>query len=236
MDKLTDIKGIIFDYGGTIDSNGIHWAAVLWEKYRQLDIDVTYEAFWDAYVHGERTMGKLPLVKPDFTFYDTLLIKTRLEISYLIDHNYLAANDTSRSYPLRLAALCDEFVRDTLKRARPVLEELAKRYKLVLVSNFYGNVKQVLGAYGIESYFDSIIDSANVGVRKPDPAIFSIGLRALGYGAEEVVVVGDTLSKDIRPARSLGCRTIWIKPELTGDEWLEADVVITDFSRLPEVL
>ena len=33
MSKLTDVKGVIFDYGGTIDTNSRHWAEVLWSKY-----------------------------------------------------------------------------------------------------------------------------------------------------------------------------------------------------------
>ena len=35
-DKLTDIKGIIFDYGGTIDTNSRHWAEVLWESMQRM--------------------------------------------------------------------------------------------------------------------------------------------------------------------------------------------------------
>ena len=33
MNALKDIQGVIFDYGGTIDTNSRHWAEVLWAKY-----------------------------------------------------------------------------------------------------------------------------------------------------------------------------------------------------------
>lgn len=44
-EKLIDIQGIIFDYGGTIDTNGRHWAEVLWEKYKTFDVPVSKPEF-----------------------------------------------------------------------------------------------------------------------------------------------------------------------------------------------
>ena len=71
---------------------------------------------------------------------------------------------------------------------------------MVLVSNFYGNIHQVLNEFDLDGLFDSIIESAVVGVRKPDPAIFTLGVKALGMAAEDTVVVGDSYTKDIVPA------------------------------------
>ena len=51
MKQFTNIKGIIFDYGGTIDTNGKHWAEVLWTRYKELNIPVSKEDFKKAYVH-----------------------------------------------------------------------------------------------------------------------------------------------------------------------------------------
>ena len=47
-------QALIFDYGGTLDTDGRHWAHVLWEGYCQAEIPVTNEQFRDAYVFGER--------------------------------------------------------------------------------------------------------------------------------------------------------------------------------------
>ncbi len=38
MFKLDKVKGILFDYGGTIDSNGMHWAEVIWMAYEALKV------------------------------------------------------------------------------------------------------------------------------------------------------------------------------------------------------
>ena len=45
MFKLDKVKGILFDYGGTIDSNGMHWAEVIWMAYEALEVPVSTAVF-----------------------------------------------------------------------------------------------------------------------------------------------------------------------------------------------
>ena len=59
-----------------------------------------------------------------------------------------------------------------------------------------------------------------VGVCKPNPRIFMLGVEALGLSPEQVAVVGDSMEKDILPARQAGCRTIWLR----GEQWTDAPV------------
>ena len=61
---MNTVKGIIFDYGGTIDTNGIHWAEVIWEQYIKTSVNIGKELFRQAYVHGERTLAKNPIIEP----------------------------------------------------------------------------------------------------------------------------------------------------------------------------
>ena len=70
-------------------------------------------------------------------------------------------------------------VRKETSRSAEVLAELKKNYPLALVSNFYGNIKVVLEEMGLDVYFQDIIESATVGVRKPDPLIYNIGVKEL---------------------------------------------------------
>ena len=49
MFNLDKVKGILFDYGGTIDSNGMHWAEVIWMAYEALKVPVSKAVFRDAY-------------------------------------------------------------------------------------------------------------------------------------------------------------------------------------------
>lgn len=82
---------------------------------------------------------------------------------------------------------------------------------MMLVSNFYGNVDSVLRDFDLRKYFKGVIESAVVGVRKPNPVIFKLGVDVLEMEPSEVLVVGDSLKKDILPAESIGCQVLWLK-------------------------
>src|SRR3712207_4400296 len=89
---MHEVKGYIFDYGGTLDTAGCHWGKVLWYAYQRQQVPVTEQQFRDAYVYGERTLGNSPIIKPDFTFYRTLDVKIRLEMEWLCEHGAWNAN------------------------------------------------------------------------------------------------------------------------------------------------
>ena len=258
--KKLDIKGIIFDYGGTLDTRGDHWSEVLWQGYEHFGIGVAddeevepgvsihKQAFRDAYVYGERALAVNPIVTPDFHFEDILREKLILELNFLAGKELLETgkddaekqaklgNDSDASSESLLLSLSDSEIHqisvdmahyinaktlDLLQENKLVLEHLKQAgYPMVLVSNFYGNINQVLKDAGIDGYFKEVIESAVVGVRKPNPAIFALGVCALDLPASQVLVVGDTYSKDIMPAHKLGCHTLWIK----GLQWEEKQV------------
>ncbi len=219
---MTDIKGVIFDYGGTIDSRGDHWAEVIWDAYRAHQVPVTKEQFRDAYVATERLFAREPIIKPDDTFAAVM-------------HKKIACQFRELGLPEADAApvadACYRYARQCVDEARPALEELHRRYPMVLVSNFYGNINAVLRDFHLDHLFADVVESAVVGVRKPDPAIFALGVKALGLEPQQVLVVGDSLRKDILPARSLGCQTAWIK----GRGWTAEEDAATDPSQIPSL-
>ena len=198
MDTLKNIQGVIFDYGGTIDTNSCHWAE------------------------------------------DVLSIKTKLQVEWLAEQRKLPMDELQlQSYAVKVADSCYGYVLDILQVTRPVVKELAKRYRLVLVSNFYGNIQTILKDFGLLDFFDEIIESSVVGVRKPDPAIYRLGVDAMGFAAENVLVVGDSFSKDVVPAKAVGCRVAWLKGEGWGGEVIDEsvpDVIITDLAQLLALL
>ena len=226
------LKGYIFDYGGTLDTGGQHWGKVIWHAYERQQVPVSEEAFRDAYVHAERTLGRNPIIQPDFTFYKTIETKIRIQLEYLQEKND-ASSVSSYLKPLT-DSLYEATVKETAK-SREVLLQLKQQYPMVLVSNFYGNIATVLKEFKLDGIFDNIIESAVVGVRKPDPQIFTLGVEALGVQPDEVVVVGDSMDKDIIPAGKAGCHTVWFKGEgWTNDPVDEspAGKVITDLTQL----
>ncbi|SHK30188.1 HAD family hydrolase [Xylanibacter ruminicola] len=223
------IKGYIFDYGGTLDTGGQHWGKVIWHAYERQQVPVSEADFRDAYVHGERTLGKNPIIKPDFTFKRTLEEKIRLQMEFLEGEKKLRSKElSSMEYQ---QAVVDDLYRLTCEetaRSREVLLELKKQYPMVLVSNFYGNIATVLKEFKLDGIFDTIIESAVVGVRKPDPKIFTLGVEALNMQPDEVIVVGDSMDKDIVPAGKAGCHTVWFK----GEGWTNDPVDETNAERV----
>lgn len=212
------IKGIIFDYGGTIDSRGVHWSEVIWDGYQVAKVPVTKEQFRDSYVIAERELARVRHIMPNDNFYDLLLKKMRIELQDLVNNGHLHSDDIE-SMAQQVAQYCYDAARSSIEEARPVLEELSQRYPMMLVSNFYGNVDSVLRDFDLRKYFKGVIESAVVGVRKPNPVIFRLGVDVLELEPGEVLVVGDSLKKDILPAESLGCHTLWLKGKgWTADE------------------
>lgn len=223
------IKGLILDYGGTLDTGGQHWGKVIWHAYERQQVPVSEEQFREAYVHAERTLGRNPIIKPDFTFKRTLEEKIRIELEFLGLSEYQQAV-VSDLY----AITCEETA-----RSREVLLQLKQSYPMVLVSNFYGNIATVLKEFSLDGIFDTIIESAVVGVRKPDPRIFTLGVEALGLNPDEVVVVGDSMDKDIIPAGKAGCHTVWFKGEGWTDDPVDesaADYVITALNQIIDLI
>ena len=238
--NMENLKGIIFDYGGTIDTNSRHWAEVLWEKYQEAGVPVTKEQFREAYVHGERTLAKFPLIKPYYKFIQVLQSKITVETEFLVHKEYWNVSDAERrEFTDKIAGLCNDYVLNVLDTTKAVVAEMADKYPVVLVSNFYGNINAILDDFGLEPYFKAVIESAIVGVRKPDPKIYALGVEALGLKPEEVLVVGDSFSKDIVPAKSIGCKTAWLKGEGWGNEEIDEsvpDIIITDLEQLSSKL
>ncbi len=208
--NLKDVKGIIFDYGGTIDSGGDHWSEIIWNGYNKAGVAVSKEDFRVAYVYAERELARTLHILPHHNFDDLLLIKMQIELQYLAQEGKFAPSEVDAKAK-EIADYCYQTARTFTSKAADVLKKLSSRYPMVLVSNFYGNIEAVLKDFGLDGYFRKIIESAVVGVRKPDPAIFKLGVEALGLKPEEVLVVGDSYKKDILPARSLGCQTAWLK-------------------------
>ena len=103
---------------------------------------------------------------------------------------------------------------DLYAGARAVLEELASRASLALVSNGFGEVQRSrIARLGLDEYFDAVAISAEVGVAKPDSGIFDYVFESLGSPARQTaVMVGDNLSADIAGGANYGIATCWYNP------------------------
>lgn len=221
------IKGVIFDFGGTLDTAGCHWGMMLWRAYQIHQVPVSEPQFREAYVFGERTLGQNPIIQAHDTFRKMLDVKIKIEMEYLRDKGIWTCDE--QLCRQKNDAILDDLygqVVSTTRMSREVLLTLKDTLPLVLVSNFYGNMSVVLEEFGMNGIFSQIIESAVVGIRKPDSRIFQMGVEAMGLQPEEVLVVGDSLEKDIAPAQHIGCKTAWLE----GEGWAP----VRDASIVPD--
>jgi HAD superfamily hydrolase (TIGR01509 family) len=231
------ITAILFDFGGTLDTDGIHWSEKFWDIYQAIGLPVRKADYEKAYVAAERKIS-LETTPPTTTFRETLHLQTKYQIAYLFESGVLKRDKTAVDLDSRLADHCYDDVLRNIRQVRPLLDDLKSSYFLGLVSNFTGNLKTVCAELGIDIYFPLIIDSAVVGVTKPDPEIFRIAVGRSGFAPSDCVVVGDSYERDIIPGKAAGCQTIW----LHGRSWKEpditdpADYTINSIMELPAAL
>lgn len=227
------IKAIAFDFGGTLDSPFLHWMDIYLELYTtKLHLSLTCENFRDSYVYGEQMMEHLQLVQPSHSLLETQTFKTNLQFLHLIEKGILSDTLANREeLPLLAARLVTEYSSDYVAASRSVLAELQKTYTLLLVSNYYGNVRKIAEDLDIAVYFKTITDSTIAGVRKPNPALWKLAIEDAGFCPEEVLIVGDSMKNDILPGISLGCQVIQGCPESK-----EKPVDVTYVTELQQLL
>ena len=110
-----------------------------------------------------------------------------------------------KSYPL---------VNAPIRRAKSVIENLAKKFQLGVISNGSPDVQyQKLRTLGIKRLFDCIILSEEVGIRKPDPGIFRKATTLLVREPEECLSVGNSYNNDILGAKKVGMQACWFNPQ-----------------------
>lgn len=213
------VKGVLIDFGGTIDTDGRHWYKVFKQAYSCVAPAIEDALLRQAYVYAERTLGKNPIINSQFTFYKTLETKLSLQTDFLRENGCSVTEVQSKN----ILDCCYSVVTTNINKvANPELESLSERCPLVLVTNFYGNMNSVLKEFGLDGYFTGIVESAVEGVRKPNPDIFRIAVNRLGVLPADTVMIGDSLSKDILPAMEVGCKSVWLKGEQWEDESVSA--------------
>lgn len=222
---------IILDYGATIDTPGNHWGKTIWHAYERVGVPIFESQFREAYVFAERYLGAHKVIAVTDTFHTTLSVKLRLQLEYL---NF----ETSDLHSRLLDDLYTMTVRNVAE-SRAVLTELKGRgCELGVVSNFYGNIEAVLEEFSLRELFSVVVESATEGIRKPDPRLLGLCLERMNAIPEETLVVGDHLTKDIQPAQTLGCKTVWIKGEPWSDEHDNLSAITPDYTiaKLRELL
>ncbi len=126
-----------------------------------------------------------------------------------------------------------------------VLETLAalreEGYRLGVIANQPSQVRAALARDGLVGFFETWGVSDDLGLHKPDPALFTHTLALADVAPERTAMVGDRLDYDMRPAKAAGMRTIWVLRGEAPDDPTPAqltipDAVIKDLTQLSTAL
>lgn len=199
-DRPVTTAAVLFDFGGTLDADGVAWKERFQRHCRDEGVEMAPEAFAPLfYAADDALVGTIP---PTSSLDETVLgIASRLAASLRPGDEGLGPRIARRFLGETLAQI---------ERNRPVIERLAERYPLGIVSNFYGNLPAVCDNLRIRPFFRVIVDSTQVGLSKPDPRIFRRAVEELGVSLADSVFVGDSPGRDMAGARGVGMRHVWV--------------------------
>ena len=202
-----EIKHVFFDLDHTLwdfETNSKKTFSYIFEKN---GLDLEFDSFIEVYQPINHRYWKLfreeKVSKADLRYgrlraaFDALdfkssdeLIKILSEdyITYLADHNAL------------------------FQAAIPILEYLQPKYKMHIITNGFQEVQhRKLKNSNLSPFFDKVITSEEVGVKKPNPKIFRYALDLAGAKEEESVMIGDNFEADILGAKDMGMQVIFCR-------------------------
>jgi FMN phosphatase YigB (HAD superfamily) len=197
------VSVLLFDFGGTLDADGVPWKERFFRLWREEGEEAPRETFDRAfYAADDALVGALSAALP--------LAETAGRLARGIGEG-LGTRDASLQE--RVAARFTAEARGHLATSAALLARLSPRYRLGVVSNFYGNLEAVCRETGIGRHLSAAVDSVEVGRSKPDPAIFHAALERLSAGAAEAVFIGDSAARDMAGARGVGMRHVLVAGE-----------------------
>jgi len=221
---VTQKTAILFDFGGTLDSDGLPWKARVARLFEEAGVS-TDDGFDPLfYAADDALVGAVDAALPLSDTVERLVLPLGKALG--------ASHDVA----VGVAARFTGETLDTLRGRAPLLAGLARRYRLGIVSNFYGNLERVCDEAGIATFFGAIVDSARVGVEKPDPRIFGAALTALGVAPADALFVGDSLPRDMAGARGIGMAHAWLVPAPAARACCPDDPVIHALEDLEGLL
>ena len=195
-------RGVLFDYGGTLDGEGWHWFDRTLDLYRRagcaLPDDEIKRAFYtaDEAIADEARQRRYRL-RP--------LLERHMELQIAV------LGDRARRFAQPLVDGFCAISHEGWRQSRELLSRLRGRARLGVVSNYYGNLDVQLDEAGLSPLLDAVVESVHVGLAKPDPAIYRLAAERLGVVAADVVMVGDNFDRDCRAAKLAGLRAIWLR-------------------------
>ena len=221
---MMKIRALLFDFGGTLDGNGIHWRdrtyRFLQQVYPEIDRE-TFDRVDRASIDRLIDSGNAP----------RLSLRETMDVIATGIYEGLGLDlEVKGQY---VDFFC-EGAKENLERNRRWLVTLRDRYRLGVISNNFGNTQGWCDEYNLSPLLDIVVDSTVIGVSKPEAGIFHTALTGLGVSSEEAIYVGDTYSDDVVGAKGVGMWTAWLVGE-EDKECPDASLVNVQLTTLQEL-
>ena len=220
---LLDLDNTLFDFSGAekealqrvLTEEGLPFYPQMIERYAAIN-----DSCWKAFEEGRVEKSRLTVWRFELflDFYGIKADAARI--------NRLYMESLSRS-PLLLAG-AEEF-----------LEKLQKKYKLYAVTNGTAFVqRRRIADSGISRYFEEIFISEELGVQKPHLLFFEmVAERIGGFSKEKALVIGDSLSSDVKGAENYGLDAMWFNPKgKQPDKGLTPRYTVSSYGEAEKIL
>jgi len=202
---------ILFDFGGTLDADGLRLSLRFYRAFCRAGGRLPLAEFESLFRQTDRQLAATPGIR-QAGCRETLERQSGLLARLLAQ----AGQDTDAD---ALVEPVYDGIRKTAARNRPLLDRLAREHRLGVVSNFTGNLIAWLLDLDLLAPFTAVVDSAVVGVQKPDLEIFRHALEALKAPPARTWMVGDNPWHDLMPAAAMGLATCWLAPAEDRRSW-----------------
>src|ERR1700720_3017711 len=198
------IKAITFDAVGTLfyltKTVGDHYAYVGREVGLDLDAQELERAFHTAWEKmPQRTAIDGPRENDDKGWWRELVDLVLDQVA-----PSLSEFDRDNFFEVAYEHFAEAGVWELYPEVSDVLEQLATRFQLAVISNFDGRLRFILQHLGISKFFSHIFISSEIGADKPDPEIYQRALKLIDLKANEVLHVGDDPERDWEAAGTAG--------------------------------
>jgi putative hydrolase of the HAD superfamily len=229
---VANIKAILFDFGGTLDGP-THWLDRFLAHYRAAGIEISRAELDPAFADATKIGYGATRILTRFGLNDLVRFLIGHQVEHLLKSGppnirAILEEGGAKGRHKIVEAITTSFVSQTmrgLEHSREVMAALTGRFKLGVVSNFYGNLDRVLADARLERYFAAVVDSSGLGIFKPELGIYQDALKKMRSAPAETAMIGDSLSKDCAPAKMLGMRTVWLRADSSRAVAESADAI-----------
>ncbi len=208
---MTDIKHVFFDLDHTIwdfEKNSQEALVEIFLLHASIIGDVDYhkfypkykvinEQYWDKYRKNQVTKDELRIGRFREAFS---------HFGYDLEYSFL--DQFAKDYLAR-----SPFKTNLFNGSFELLDYLSAKYSLHIITNGFKDVQYIkLRESKLKDYFDVVVCSDEIGVKKPNPAIFEFALESSNAKANESIMIGDCLESDVKGALAVGMHAAWFNP------------------------